>query len=133
MKTDKNVLAKTSAFGIQSLEAITINFNGNGGNKMNHHSHRILVETSDKDDIHKFFNIELRRSLGDNNDPIGKNTTGLIMKGNLIGDSTIRDPKEAAGVSIFAIVPIGETSSSKTTSSQNIFIPSTSEQFLEML
>ena len=136
MKTDKNVLSKTSAYGIQSLEAITVDFNGNGGNKMSRHPHRILFETSDKDDIPKFFNTELRRSLGEDDDPIGtidKNTTRLIMKGNLIGDSTIRDPKEAEGVSIFAMVPDGETSSSKTTSSQSIFIPSTSEQFLEML
>jgi len=134
MKIDKNVLSKTSAYGIQSLEAITVDFNGNGGNTMSHHPHKILFETSDKDDIHKFFNTELRRSLGEDDDPIGtidKNTTRLIMKGNLIGDSTIRDPKEAEGVSIFAMVPDGETSSSKTTSSQSIFIPSISEQFLK--
>ena len=84
---------------------------------MSHHPHRILFETSDKDDIHKFFNTELKRSLGEDDDPIGtidKNTTRLIMKGNLIGDSTIRDPKEAEGVSIFAMVPDGETSSRVT-------------------
>ena len=42
MKTDKNVLSKTSAYGIQYLEAITVDFNGNGGNKMSRHPHRIL-------------------------------------------------------------------------------------------
>jgi len=78
MKTDKNVLSKTSVYSIQSLEAITVDFNGNRGNKMSHHPHKILIETSDKDDIHKFFNTELRRSLGEDDDPIStidKNTT----------------------------------------------------------
>jgi len=136
MKTDKNVFAKTSALGIESLESITIDLNGNGGNKVNAKLLKILMETSDKDDIPKFFNSELKKSIGEDDDPISnldKNTTRLIMKGHLIGDSTIRDPKEAEGVSIFALVPLGETASSKSASGQNTFIPSTSEQFLEML
>ena len=52
------------------------------------------------------------------------------MKGNLIGDTTIRDLKEAEGISNFALPPLGEAVSSKNTSSQNI--PLTSEKFLEM-
>ena len=136
MKKDKNMFAKTSTLGIESLESITITFDGNGGRKMNSSVHKILMETSDKEDVPKFLNSELRKSLGEDDDPIGKidkKTASLIMKGHFIGDGTIRDPKEAEGISIFNIVPQGETSSSKSVSGQDIFIPSTPDQFLEML
>ena len=136
MKKDKNMLAKTSTLGIESLESITVTFSGTGGNKMSDKVQKILMETSDKEDVPKFLNSELRRSLGDDEDPIGKidkKTASLIMKGHFIGDSTIRDPKEVEGISIFTIVPQGETASSKSASGQDIFIPSTADQFLEML
>ena len=136
MKKDKNMFAKTSTLGIESLESITVTFSGNGGKKMNSSVYRILMETSDREDIPKFLNSELRRSLGEDDDPIGKidkKTASLIMKGHFIGDSTIRDPKDAEGISIFTIVPQGETLSSKSASGQDIFVPSTADQFLEML
>ena len=136
MKSEKNVLSKTSTLGIESLESITTDFKGNGGVKMNNPVLKILMETSDKEDIPKFFNSELRRALRDDDDPIGridKKTANLIMKGHLVGDDTIRDPKEMEGISIFTIVPPGETASSKSATGQNIFMPSTAEQFLEML
>jgi len=136
MKEDKNLFAKTSTLGIESLESITVTFGGNGGRKMNSSVYKILMETSDREDIPKFLNSELRRSSGADDDPIGKidkKTASLIMKGHFIGDSTIGDPKDAEGISIFTIVPQGETSSSKSALGQDIFIPSTPDQFLEML
>ena len=69
MKKDKNMLAKTSTLGIKSLESITVTFSGTGGNKMNEKVQKILT---DKEDVQKFLNSELRRSLGDNEDPMGK-------------------------------------------------------------
>jgi len=71
MNTDMSVFAKTSAFGIKSLETLTIDFNGNRGNNMKSHLLKILMETSDKDDIHKFFNTELKKTLREADDHIG--------------------------------------------------------------
>jgi hypothetical protein len=71
MKRDKTILSKTSALGIKSLEVVTIDFNGKGGDKMNHSVLKILKDTTaDKEDIPKFCNTEMRKELGEGDDPI---------------------------------------------------------------
>jgi len=54
MKSDKNVLSEASPFGTKTLEAITINFNANKGDKISPPLLKILKEiTVYRDDLHK--------------------------------------------------------------------------------
>jgi len=57
----------------------------------------------------------------------------MITKGNLTGDQTIRDQTNAEGISILNLLELVGPTSKKTKSGQTFFIPSTADQFLEML